>query len=247
MGQQEHFSWEDINLRGTLTSKEIGILRDQGSYAEAVWSWIASYLADLYNAKLLPPVVYQNCLDQVAKGRGGAGAIAAQMGCQLPLTYVHVVNLLVKFNNVWVAVLQGYKLSQNIFHPQTMDERSEGYRVWYSANDPSILEADKLHLIWIKYLWWLLSSLGSVILMTTLYNAMLIVAQQLSNPFNQDRLSFPGLYYEKGVEEDGTYFHEMATRRPWNPKAFLRPIDEEDTEEEHHTHDTGNSSENEAP
>lgn len=133
-----------------------------------------------------------------------------------------------------------------------MDNSSEGYRVWYSANDPSVPAADKLQHLWAKWLWWLVSSLGSVILMTTLYNAMLIVAQQLSNPFNQDRLSFPGLYYEKGVEEDGTYFHEMATRRPWNPKVFLRPIDEEesqDTEEEHHhTHDNSSEmTENETP
>merc|ERR1711964_305661 len=198
---------------------------------EAVWSWIASYLADLYKAKLLPSIVYQNCLDQVAKGRGGAGLIAAQMGCQLPLTYVHAVNLLVLFSNIVVAVGQGYILFLNIFHPKSLDKNSEGYRVWYAANDHSVPDADKLDQIWVKWLWWLVSSLGSVILMTTLYNAMLIVAQQLSNPFNQDRLSFPGLYYEKGVEEDGTYFHEMAKRRPWNPKKFLPPIDEEEDQD----------------
>merc|ERR1711964_314092 len=88
---------------------------------------------------------------------------------------------------------------------------------------------------WMKHTWWVISSLGSVIIMTTLYNAMLIVAQQLSNPFNQDRLSFPGLYYEKGVEEDGNYFHEMSKRRPWNPNMFLPPIDEEEEDEDNST------------
>merc|ERR1711964_969190 len=31
----------------------------------------------------------------------------------------------------------------------------------------------------------------------------------------QDRLSFPGLWYEKGVDEDARFFHNMALNRPW--------------------------------
>merc|ERR1712098_246235 len=66
-----------------------------------------------------------------------------------------------------------------------------------------------------KYLSWIISSLVSVIIMTTLYNAMLVVAASLSNPFQQDRLSFPGLWYEKGVDEDARFFHNMALNKPW--------------------------------
>merc|ERR1711964_596983 len=117
---QEHFAWDDLNLRGTLTSKEIGILKEQGSYPEAVWAWIGAYLTDIYKAGLLPDVVSQNCLNQVEKGRGGAGLIGAQMGCQLPLTYVHAVNFMVKFANVICAVTQGYVLAKKIFYPDPM-------------------------------------------------------------------------------------------------------------------------------
>merc|ERR1712000_305250 len=156
---------------------------------------------------------------------------------------------MVKFANVMCSLSQGYTLSMHIFHPNTLsnDERSilgiitkidpkTGIAELGPDGNPVTIDPEW----WAKYSWWIASSLGSVILMTTLYNAMLIVAQQLSNPFNQDRLSFPGLYYEKGVEEDGSYFHEMAKRRPWDPQAFLPPIDEEEDEQ-------GNSSENEDP
>merc|ERR1712098_726033 len=72
-----------------------------------------------------------------------------------------------------------------------------------------------------KYLSWILSSLASVIIMTTLYNAMLVVAASLSNPFQQDRLAFPGLWYEKGVEEDCQFFHNMALNKPWKHQKFV--------------------------
>merc|ERR1711964_633488 len=220
---QEHFSWDDLNLRGTLTSKEIAILKEQGSYPEAIWAWIGAYLTDIYKAKLLPEVVYQTCLENVAKGRGGAGLIGAQMGCQLPLTYVHAVNWMVKFTNVVCALSQGYSLSMHIFWPNTLTEGAKeitgtfgdadgsNVALTFAAKGPEMDET----IWWMKHTWWVISSLGSVIIMTTLYNAMLIVAQQLSNPFNQDRLSFPGLYYEKGVEEDSTFFHNMVLNKPW--------------------------------
>merc|ERR1711964_128996 len=220
---QKHFKWNDINLRGTLTSKEIAILKKQGSYPEAIWSWIGSYLADIYKAGLLPCVVYQNCLDQVSKGRGGAGLIGAQMGCQLPLTYVHAVNFMIKFNNVIMTVAQGYSLAMNIFHRNTLSTTKE--LTGNVTSDEATYTFDQVKIggvptpdepVWgYKYLSWIISSLASVIIMTTLYNAMLVVAASLSNPFQQDRLSFPGLWYEKGVDEDARFFHNMALNKPW--------------------------------
>merc|ERR1712098_223338 len=79
--------------------------------------------------------------------------------------------------------------------------------------------------IWgLKYTFWLISSLASVIMMTTLYNAMLVVAASLSNPFQQDRLSFPGLWYEKGVDEDARFFHNMALNEPWKYTQKFRAV-----------------------
>lgn len=217
---QTHFTWNDINLRGTLTSKEIATLKKQGSYPEAIWSWIGSYLADIYKAGLLPCVVYQNCLDQVAKGRGGAGLIGAQMGCQLPLTYVHAVNFMVKFGNVIITLQQGYELAKNIYYPDKNKAifNTDGSMRYEFKTQP--WEANHKKITDLKYVTWILSSLFSVLVMTTLYNAMLVVAASLSNPFDQDRLSFPGLWYEKGVDEDARFFHNMALDKPWKYQKF---------------------------
>jgi len=167
--------------------------------------------------------VYQNCLDQVTKGRGGAGLIGAQMGCQLPLTYVHAVNFMIKFNNVIMTVAQGYSLAMNIFHRNTLCTTKE--LTGNVTSDEATYTFDQVKIggvptpdepVWgYKYLSWIISSLASVIIMTTLYNAMLVVAASLSNPFQQDRLSFPGLWYEKGVDEDARFFHNMALNKPW--------------------------------
>merc|ERR1711964_966173 len=166
---QEHFSWDDLNLRGTLTSKEISILKEQGSYPEAIWSWIGAYLADIYKAKLIPDIVYQTCLENVAKGRGGAGLIGAQMGCQLPLTYVHAVNWMVKFTNVVCALSQGYSLSMNIFWPHTLSEGdkeitgtfgdadSSNVALTFAAKGP---DQDDPTIWGLKHSWWIISSLG---------------------------------------------------------------------------------------
>merc|ERR1711964_727518 len=156
---QEHFSWDDLNLRGTLTSKEIAILKEQGSYPEAIWSWIGAYLTDIYKAKLLPEVVYQTCLENVAKGRGGAGLIGAQMGCQLPLTYVHAVNWMVKFTNVVCALSQGYSLSMHIYYPDKNKAifNTDGSMRYEFKTQP--WEANHKKIDDLKYVTWILSSL----------------------------------------------------------------------------------------
>jgi len=203
---QDHFKFKDLNKRGTLTSREISILKKQGSYPESLWSWIGSYLTDLYRAELVSPFMYQELLVQVAKGRGGAGLIGAQMGCQLPLTYVHAVNFMVKIQNTVCALSTGYALSKQLWFIKDQGGTShlEKVKGWQMT----------FHIIW---------GMMSVALTTMIYNAMLIVAAQMSNPFNQDVLSFPGLYYEKGVADDANFFYNMARNRPWRPDAFSRP------------------------
>merc|ERR1711964_796276 len=160
-------------------------------------------------------------MNQVAKGRGGAGLIGAQMGCQLPLTYVHAVNYMVKFGNVILTIQQGYLLAKKIFYPDPMKPVKifDGTTNTWADAPPTDQGSLPLH-----YVVWILSSLFMVLVMTTLYNAMLVVAASLSNPFNQDRLSFPGLWYEKGVDEDGRFFHNMALNKPWKYTQKFKPI-----------------------
>merc|ERR1712059_84939 len=102
-----------------------------------------------------------------AKGRGGAGLIGAQMGCQLPLMYVHAVNFMVKFSNVIAALTQGYILSMHIFHKGTVADAPKQVTGSITNADKTISAVDwtidkhsgSKPTWWIKHTWWLISSL----------------------------------------------------------------------------------------
>lgn len=133
---------------------------------------------------------------------------------------------MVKIQNVVCAFCTGFALAGQVWYAKTPED-------WELRNLPDVLEDGKIkpefecqylaHVGWAQGIMHFVWGIISVGLVTMIYNSMLLVAAQMSNPFNQDVLSFPGLYYEKGVMDDANFFFNMGKGRAWDPSIFQRP------------------------
>merc|ERR1712096_87095 len=65
---------------------------------------------------------------------------------------------------------------------------------------------------WTNFFW----GFGYILIMSVILNALLVVGAELSMPFNKDSLSFPGIHYEKRVDEDAQSIMTLARYKTWD-------------------------------
>ena len=169
---QSGFSWVDLISRNILTATEQQKLRKQnGALSELMWSWVSNDLNSLANTNCFDDGdskywILNELMQLVYTGRGGSGLITAQLGCDLPFTYFHLVSFIVKINNITQCISAGSE-----------------------TETESTIYADITRIV-------------LIILITMLFNTILIVGQRIQNPFTDNFGSFPGLKYETGFGLD---------------------------------------------
>ncbi|CAK0793046.1 unnamed protein product [Prorocentrum cordatum] len=101
-----------VNLN-VLTEEEVSKLREyEKNLAESIWTWVARIVRNLHRkGDIKSDIMLNFVLEKVAKGRGGAALIGAQMATPIPLPYVHLLGLLVKLHNYCLALCTGYLLA----------------------------------------------------------------------------------------------------------------------------------------
>lgn len=142
---------------------------------------------------ILPDKMMTVLLVECANGYKGVKNLQSFINCKQPLAYVHIVILLVKVNNILMCVQQGNTLAE-LWHDKTLGSS-------------------------IKYLWTALSILF-ICIVTFIFNSMIMIAEIISNPLDEDRLSFPGIMYEKHVGMEAEIFGRMILNKPWDYKKF---------------------------
>jgi len=65
---------------------------------------------------------------------------------------------------------------------------------------------------------------GRTLILPFLFNAILLINAELSDPFEGNTADFPGTVYEKGLEKDGQGFVDASANLPdWLQKRYRAP------------------------
>jgi len=169
-----------------LTVEEVEKLKGwNNNLAESIWTWVAHIVASQHKAgNIKSEQMLTYLMEKVNLGRSGAALIGAQMGTPIPLPYVHLMGFLVKVNNVVTAVSFGYLLG-------------DGWR-----KDDAEVQGG------------LLICTFKCFFIPLLYNSLLLINAQLSDPFGGDLNDFPLVKYEMGIETDGASYVEAGLNLP---------------------------------
>jgi predicted membrane chloride channel (bestrophin family) len=179
---------ETMNI---LTAEEVQKLQAWGdNLAESIWSWVAQIIQGLHNKGLITDAsgMYGFLMRKVEVGRLGAEAVNAQMGSPIPMPYVQLLSVLVKVNNIVMALSYGYVLG-NVRD----GEESEKAKIAHYA------------MIAVK-----------VCFVPLFYNGILVINSRLYDPFDGGYNDFPMDKYQQGIEADSlSYINAIKYCPDW--------------------------------
>eukprot|EP00928_Gymnodinium_smaydae_P038102 TRINITY_DN26349_c0_g2_i1.p1 TRINITY_DN26349_c0_g2~~TRINITY_DN26349_c0_g2_i1.p1 ORF type:complete len:402 (+),score=34.03 TRINITY_DN26349_c0_g2_i1:23-1228(+) len=182
--QEEMFDW--LFHKHLIKEQELRAIRHAPSKPQVVWCWIASLFHRLHVEKKLSSRMLCLFYTQCTRARGAIGACFAYLDTQLPYAYVHllgtVVNLLIYIN----AVECGVKMSS-------------AFAILRAGNADSATSREAVEMIAIRCL--------SLIIYPVFYTAFLVLAAELSNPFDKDFQNFPLEAYHKFMLDECRAFH----------------------------------------
>eukprot|EP01083_Nonionella_stella_P283032 963270_1 len=176
---QPSFQWIDLICRGIVTADEQKQIKSTIA-PEVAWSWINNDISRLVDTGCFEDgdrnqyFIMNELMQLVHKGVGAAALITAQLGCNLPFTYFHLVSFIVKVSNIISCLSAG-------------------------TNDGLDTVDGVLDIFFIM-------------LVTVLFNTMLITGQHIQNPFQNNLGSFPGLKYERGFASDFNLLFQYNVR-----------------------------------
>eukprot|EP00746_Dinoflagellata_sp_MGD_P070403 gnl/MRDRNA2_/MRDRNA2_28833_c0_seq2.p1 gnl/MRDRNA2_/MRDRNA2_28833_c0~~gnl/MRDRNA2_/MRDRNA2_28833_c0_seq2.p1 ORF type:complete len:470 (+),score=63.82 gnl/MRDRNA2_/MRDRNA2_28833_c0_seq2:75-1484(+) len=102
-----------LEEKGLLTRSETAILETQsGNISMVPWVWLSQDVLDLMRTYriALPKLCFQSC----EMGRASFSKMASTLTTPLPFAYIHIISLIVFFNNVAAAFRCGFVVFNNI-------------------------------------------------------------------------------------------------------------------------------------
>jgi len=140
------------------------------SRPQTMWSWIHAIVAQLNDeGKIQPAPFMPRIVDHCREGTEGVALILHQLSTPIPMSYIHLLGLLVKAHNVCLALLMGLLMA---------DAVRGGYVVLCCQ------------------------IVGRTLLCPFLYNAILLINDELQDPFSGDSSNFPMLKYDDIMMKD---------------------------------------------
>lgn len=162
---------EELVESGILTDEEVDLLFSPGWHKnlwESIWTWNVCIVQTLHEEGLIKSEqLLVMLLDKCSIGRNGIQVIATHLETKVPLSYVHLLGLIVKLHNLVCAVIMGVLLSVAI------KERN------------GIIMCQLF---------------GRTLLMPFIFNAILLINAELSDPFDGGVGDFPQEAYDKGID-----------------------------------------------
>ena len=210
---------------GLLTSREQRQL--QGSEAKGIpgapsksqmiFAWIVAFWSRalapdqgglgttrIQNAEQLAPMVLRRCAD----GRGAAGGALALVFTQLPLAYVHLLSLLVRFASIVNAITHGANAGNTLSSPVCGDEIKAAaagmprFQLFFprsseAACAPALYEQSAAASVTI-----ILSWLVAVVMYPIIYNGLFSIGVMISNPLGNNSINFCGSWYQHIMKDE---------------------------------------------
>lgn len=161
-----------LEHRGVLTEEEASQLHLVKSCRrpQAMWSWIYAIVATLTrDGYVKPGPLVPFLIARCEEGAEGVALILHQLSTPIPMSYIHLLGLLVKTHNVCLALLMGLLMGDAI---------RQGYVVLCCQ------------------------IVGRTILCPFLYNAILLINDELHDPFSGDSSNFPMMKYDEVMMSD---------------------------------------------
>merc|ERR1719440_497390 len=196
-------SWEDncfvAKQKGVLSPGQKRVLESKVQFSArslAVWSWVGTLIRQLKGPGISPPMtarIMSECAEAIEQMK----KIKTFATLQLPFMYSHMLAFLVQVNNILLAVACGFSCAVRIgdaVHSTNALMHADGVRGHMSSLYGSAQG--------------LLLEILVVIIEPVLYQAFLIIASTLADPFTHDQYGLPMLEY---IEELSEQLNEMNT------------------------------------
>lgn len=187
---------ETCLAKGVLTETQQRVLETRVHWrnrASAVWSWVAVSLQDIKSVS--PPMmtrIMHECNESIEQLK----KIKTYTTLQLPFAYAHMLAVLVQMNNILLAIACGLTCAVSLgeaYHQSRAILKGEGAATEHYAALYTAVQVLMVHLL-------------SLIVEPILYQAFLVIAATLSDPFSSDSYGLPMLSY---IEEMDDSLDEM--------------------------------------
>jgi hypothetical protein len=171
----------------------------------AVWSWVGTLMRKLKGPGISPPMV-SRIFQDAAEAIDAMKKIKTFSTLQLPFMYTHMLACLVQVNNILLAIACGLScavsVSALVHYSQLL------YRQGGTQHLSEVYHAVQS----------LLVTLCCLVVEPMLYQAFLIIASTLADPFTHDKYGLPVLEY---IHDLTTQLHEMNMFAEHKPDMTL--------------------------
>jgi len=189
--------------RDILTEDEVdklGPIRNNNHQCCAIWTWVTCIIQGLEERGLIASeMVLRELLEQAQSGRASAQLVMNQLACPLPMSYVALLGLMVKVHNFSYAILYGLMATVTVCLHHRDAELPLGKTTFCIE-------------------------ICRVIILSTIFNALLLVNQGMMNPFDGTipDTDFPMTRINSACKENLSEYTLLAQRLPkWMKKSGL--------------------------
>lgn len=191
---------EEALKNGYLTQEESDALRELNPHmtftqAEALWAWMATIVSQLNAQGLVTgPPHYCALMSAVDKGRSGIAEIQTFLETPIPMGYVHLLCFMVKLHNFILTLLMALLLALKLSHDA---EGDGGIDVFHGDGAVDIFRAS-----------------FRAFFMPFLYNAILNLNAEVTNPFGNDAHDFARDAFDLDLQAAASSLAKAAKTAP---------------------------------
>lgn len=188
-------AWEETcyvaSQKGVLSPGQKRVLESKvhsSHRALGVWSWVGTIMRQLSGPGVSPPMTARlaaECAEAIEQMK----KIKTFATLQLPFMYSHMLAFLVQMNNILLAIACGFSCAVRVGDALHSAKGGSMSSVYHSAQG-------------------LILEIFVVIIEPVLYQAFLIIASTLADPFTHDQYGLPMLEY---IDELSEQLNEMNT------------------------------------
>lgn len=199
--------------QGVLTSAQRQMLEKEVQFHNrslAVWSWVGTLMRKVKGPGISPPMVSRIFQDS-AEAIDAMKKIKTFSTLQLPFMYTHMLACLVQVNNILLSIASGLSCAVSvsaIVHYSQLYWRTGG-----PGHMSQIYTSSQT----------LVVTLCCLVIEPMLYQAFLIIASTLADPFTHDKYGLPMLEYIHDLTTQLNEMNTFATHKPdmTLPRTFL--------------------------
>mmetsp|Transcript_2141 Transcript_2141/g.5428 ORF Transcript_2141/g.5428 Transcript_2141/m.5428 type:complete len:465 (+) Transcript_2141:136-1530(+) len=199
---------------GHASSEEILALEGAHDAAECLWIWIGMYIGELAQEKFIPPnnsPTYGRVMNIAQTAHDGIRQVRSNICIQAPFLYVHMLASLVHINNILNAISFGLTSGGTIgtwlavvhLHPYGAHATEKDL-----TRDMQSLMAS-----------FFFSAFGPIV-----YQAFLVVAVTIAQPFSSEHAVVPTVKLIKALEKDLHDAFMMDQNIGWKRPRYVPPV-----------------------